>query len=88
MASRRSDLSLAPPATEGLSALDRDRAGSVADEGGASAAAVEAREDESFADEGGRRRPANGAWRAAALLAAGAFGVFTAWSVARRRGRS
>lgn len=31
----------APPATGGLSPLDRDRAGSLADEGGASAASVE-----------------------------------------------
>ena len=87
MASRHSDLPLAAPATEGLSALDRDRAGSLADEGGASAAVVEARDDASFADDR-RRRAANGPWRAAALLAAGAFGVFAAWSVARRRGRS
>lgn len=33
-----------PPATEGLTVLDQDRAGSVADEGGASAATVEAQE--------------------------------------------
>ncbi len=31
-----------PPRTEGLTALDRDRASSIADEGGTSAAAVEA----------------------------------------------
>lgn len=31
-----------PPRTEGLTPLDRDRAASIADEGGASAAAVEA----------------------------------------------
>jgi hypothetical protein len=31
-----------PPRTEGLTALDQDRASSVADEGGASAAEVEA----------------------------------------------
>ena len=31
-----------PPRTEGLTTLDRDRASSVADEGGASAAEVEA----------------------------------------------
>lgn len=30
------------PRTEGLTTLDRDRAGSIADEGGASAAVVEA----------------------------------------------
>lgn len=33
-----------PPATEGLTVLDQDRAGSVADEGGSSAATVEAQE--------------------------------------------
>ena len=31
-----------PPRTEGLTTLDRDRASSIADEGGTSAAAVEA----------------------------------------------
>lgn len=31
-----------PPKTEGLTPLDRDRAASVADEGGASAAVIEA----------------------------------------------
>jgi hypothetical protein len=31
-----------PPGTDGLTPLDRDRAASIADEGGASAAAVEA----------------------------------------------
>jgi hypothetical protein len=87
MASRRPDLPLAAPATEGLSALDRDRAGSLADEGGASAAVTEARDNEPFPDDRPRRL-ANGSWRAVALLAAGAFGVFAAWSVARRRGRS
>ncbi len=87
MASRRRDLPLGAPATEGLNALDRDRAGSLADEGGASAAIAEARENEPLADDL-QRSVANGSWRAAALLAAGAFGVFAAWSVARRRGRS
>jgi hypothetical protein len=33
-----------PPLTEGLSPLDRDRASSIADEGGASAATVDADE--------------------------------------------
>jgi len=33
-----------PPATDGLNVLDQDRASSVADEGGASAANVEAQE--------------------------------------------
>jgi hypothetical protein len=44
-----------PPATEGLTPLDQDRAGSVADEGGSSAATVEAQESTA---EGARdRRP-------------------------------
>jgi uncharacterized protein (TIGR00106 family) len=34
----------APPATSGLTSLDRDRAGSLADEGGASAASVESQD--------------------------------------------
>lgn len=50
-----------PPATEGLGVLDRDRAGSVADEGGASAATVEAEESpagfEARKKGSGRRRP-------------------------------
>lgn len=42
-----------PPATEGLTPLDQDRAGSVADEGGSSAATVEAQESPA---EGARER--------------------------------
>ena len=41
------------PATEGLTPLDQDRAGSVADEGGSSAATVEAQESPA---EGARER--------------------------------
>ena len=44
MARRSSASSLPAPATEGLGALDRDRAASVADEGGTAAAAVETQE--------------------------------------------
>jgi hypothetical protein len=74
--------SLPAPATEGLSALDRDRAGTLADEGGVSAATVEAREP--FDIEAPLAGPA---WRTAALLAAGALGVLIAWSVLGRRSR-
>jgi hypothetical protein len=48
--------------TEGLGALDRDRAGSLADEGGVSAAAVEAQEPDGPGD---RDRP----WRVGAVAA-------------------
>ena len=44
-----------PPATEGLTPLDRDRAVSVADEGGAAAAVLESQEQ---AEDG--ERPATG----------------------------
>ncbi len=47
--------------TEGLGALDRDRAGSLADEGGVSAAAVETQEP-----GGGERERA---WRVGAIAA-------------------
>jgi len=49
-----------PPATEGLTVLDQDRASSVADEGGASAATVEAQESPrqvSHKRRGEERRP-------------------------------
>lgn len=53
--------SMPPPATEGLGVLDQDRAGSVADEGGVSAATVEAEESpagfEPRKKGSGRRRP-------------------------------
>ena len=50
------------PGTEGLGALDRDRAGSLADEGGVSAAALESQEP---AGTGERER----VWRFAAVAA-------------------
>jgi hypothetical protein len=74
---------LPAPATEGLGPLDRDRAGTLADEGGVSAAAVESLPLEGERVDG--RRRGNVAWRVAALLAAGALGVLVAWSVLRRR---
>jgi uncharacterized protein (TIGR00106 family) len=40
----RSKAAPAPPATSGLTALDRDRAGSLADEGGAAGASVESQD--------------------------------------------
>lgn len=82
MASRRPDV-LHAPATEGLSALDRDRAGTLADEGGVSAAAVEARPPEDEGVDG--RRQGDGAWGTAVLLAAGALGALLGWSLLRRR---
>jgi hypothetical protein len=77
--------SLPAPATEGLSALDRDRAGTLADEGGVTAAALEGRRS---ADDGeGDSRASNRTWRAAALLAGGTIGVLAAWSALRSRAR-
>jgi hypothetical protein len=85
---------LAAPETEGLNALDRDRAASLADEGGASASALEAQDLELPIDArragDGFGRPREGwrrsmAWPAAALFAAGAV---VAWNVFRRRGRA
>ena len=75
MATRQPDLTLCAPATQGLGALDRDRA-SLADEGGVSAAAVEARSDELLAD-GARPGPGRSqvSWRGATLLAAGVFAI-------------
>lgn len=45
-----SNLPLHAPATEGLGSLDRERAGSLADEGGVSAAAIESQEGRSRED--------------------------------------
>jgi hypothetical protein len=81
MGARRTE-SLPAPATEGLSALDRDRAGTLADEGGVSAAAVEALEPIDV-----EAPVARAAWRTGALLAAGALGVLLAWSMLGRRAR-
>ena len=50
------------PATEGLGRLDRERAGSLADEGGVSAAAVESQADP-------RREEKDRIWRLAAVAA-------------------
>jgi hypothetical protein len=66
------------PGTEGLGALDRDRAGSVADEGGVSAAAVESQEP---AGTGEREH----VWRLGAVAASlGILGGLLYW---QRRGR-
>lgn len=72
----------------GLSAFDRDRAGSLADEGGASAATVEARSEELLEDGGRRDRGGQGSRLGAILLAAGAFGILAGWSLVRRRRRA
>jgi MYXO-CTERM domain-containing protein len=63
------------PATAGLTDLDRQRAASLADEGGASGAALERQEP---APVPGRRSKPWG-------LAAFAVGLFAAWRLARRR---
>jgi hypothetical protein len=63
----------APPATEGLGRLDQDRALSLADEGGASAAVLESQEPTAAWD---RAR----AGRALAIVALGALAV---WSIQR-----
>jgi MYXO-CTERM domain-containing protein len=57
-----------------LNDLDRQRAASLADEGGASGAALERQEPEPAAGRG--RKP----WGLAAL----ALGLFTAWRLRRR----
>jgi hypothetical protein len=62
------------PATDGLSDLDRKRAASLADEGGASGAALERQEPAPVAARRGRP------WG----LAAFAVGLFAAWRLVRR----
>lgn len=85
-ATRHPDLTRSAPATQGLGPLDRDRAGSLADEGGVSAATVEARSDEFVADGAPGRSQA--LWRGAKLLAAGAFAILAGWRIVRRRGHA
>ena len=68
MASRSSTSSLPAPATEGLGALDRDRAASVADEGGTAAAAVETQDVE----KAGQAESGNRTWRKVSLETIGA----------------
>jgi hypothetical protein len=75
-----------PDTRGGLAALDQEREASMADEGGASGAAMEG-EDSSYlppilhdsADTPGRRR------RAGAFVAGAAAGVFAAMWMVRRR---
>jgi hypothetical protein len=76
---------LPAPATEGLSALDRDRAGTLADEGGVTAAALEARP--STEDGEGEGRRSSRTWRRAALLAGATLAVLAAWTSLRPRAR-
>ena len=85
MGSRRSKDPLPAPATDGLNALDRDRASSVADEGGVSASALDAREDDRPSDLDTRERVRVAVWPAAVLAA---VGVIAAWNVLRRRGHA
>ena len=68
MALRSSTSSLPAPATEGLGALDRDRAASVADEGGTAAAAVETQDVE----KAGQAESGNRTWRKVSLETIGA----------------
>jgi len=78
-------LAPSPSSTQG-----RDRAGSLADGGGVSAAAVEARSAELLAD-GARPGPgrSHASWRGASLLAAaGAFAILAGWRIVRRRGHA
>jgi len=81
MTRRRPNRVPSAPATQGLSALDRDRAGSMADEGGASAIAVEARSDELLVDGVRHGRRAMASWRGTILLAAGVVGVLAGSSL-------
>lgn len=73
----------AAPATEGLGALDRDRAASVADEGGATAAALETQDiEEAVGTTPAEKRT----WRTVTLETVGAP---KAWRlVSRWRGRT
>ena len=64
----------AGPASGGLTALDRDRAASLADEGGTSAAVVESQEASAPVARRGK------GW----LVASFALGCFAAWRLSRR----
>lgn len=69
------------PESAGLNAMDRERAASLADEGGASAAAFESASAAAFESRDSKPsivRPGNG-WRIAAF----ALGVLAAWRMAR-----
>ena len=78
----RSDRRGAARPTPGLAALDEEREASMADEGGASGAAMES-EDESAIPrilpdpDAGRRR------RARAFITGGAAGLFAMWALRR-----
>lgn len=68
----------AAPCVDGLGALDRERAASLADEGGVAAAAVEGQENQLRV---ARRRLDEGSWRTTAVVA---IGTAVAWLVLRR----
>lgn len=81
MATEHSRTQLPAPATEGLSAIDRDRAGSLADEGGSSAAAFETHESPLKVRERGKLFPST-RWPIAVGIGLGAV---AAWGLLRRR---
>lgn len=81
MTTRRPDRMLSAPSTQGLGALDLDRASSMADEGGASAAAVEARADDHFVEGLPRERGGLPPWRSVILLIAGGFCLLAGWKL-------
>jgi hypothetical protein len=84
MARRSAPDPLAAPGTEGLSEFDRDRAGTLADEGGASAATVES--TRTLDDHFGEGPSSNGRWRTAALVAGASLAVLAVWTALRRLG--
>jgi hypothetical protein len=74
----------ASPASAGLNRLDRERAASLADEGGASGAVVESQES---ALESQDEAPRTGRPRGKAWLAAFGVGFLAAWRLSRRSRR-
>lgn len=81
MGTPHSRIQLPAPATDGLSAVDRDRAGSLADEGGTSAAALESHGGP--AEVPARRTPLGDTrWPIAVGIGLGAV---AAWGLLRRR---
>jgi hypothetical protein len=82
MATRDSRTQLPAPATDGLSAIDRDRAGSLADEGGTSAATLESHEGPAEVHDKGTP-PRERRWPIAVGIGVGAVAT---WRLLRGRG--